>query len=489
MKKITLILLILLLFTFIGTICKAELANNQFIATMQIDNPVITINGEEIEIDSNKNISPTILSNRTFIPIRSFIENIGGEVNWNNETKKMILTFNNNEISFTVNSNTAYINNSPLNIDTPPIIIDSRIFLPLRFISEGFGFKVNWESDNQIITITNIDTNNKTTDETTEENYITLDDTEIQLENGLSAVSYEGNYMFDEFIAQGGAASDSELADFMQNTLLKNITNINFNTEGFGCSTLSVKSPENELLFGRNFDWSYCDGLIVKSTPLNGYSSISTVNLDFIKIAYKAFNQLPQNLKTIIALYAPLDGMNEKGLCVAVNMIQDNDSINQDTEKPDITTTTVIRLILDKAANVDEAVNLLKQYDMHSSMGLMVHFALTDAGGKSVVVEYVNNEMIVTETPIVTNFYISEGSKNGIGTSQSHKRYEILSNTLSEKPEMSITDVKNALDSVSKNNFGEYESTEWSIVYNQNNGEVQYYHRENYDNVYKFKLW
>ena len=39
--------------------------------------------------------------------------------------------------------------------------------------------------------------------------------------------------------------------------------------------------------------------------------------------------------------------MNEKGLAVSVNMIQDSEDINQDTAKPDITTTTAIRLLLD----------------------------------------------------------------------------------------------------------------------------------------------
>ena len=44
------------------------------------------------------------------------------------------------------------------------------------------------------------------------------------------------------------------------------------------------------------------------------------------------------------------------------------------------------------------------------------------------------------------------------------------------------------LDSVSKDNFGEFESTEWSIVFNQSNGEVRYYHRENYQQGYVFYI-
>lgn len=64
---------------------------------------------------------------------------------------------------------------------------------------------------------------------------------------------------------------------------------------------------------------------------------------------------------------------------------------------------------------------------------MMIHFALADAGGRSVAVEYIDNEMTVTETPVVTNFYLTEGEKHGIGTSQSHDRYESLMERLEEK--------------------------------------------------------
>lgn len=211
--------------------------------------------------------------------------------------------------------------------------------------------------------------------------------------------------------------------------------------------------------------------------------------MDFIRSGYGGnLAGLPENIRTALALYAPLDGMNEKGLAVSVNMIQDSESINQDSGKPDITTTTAIRLLLNKAADVEEAVALLKQYDMHSSMDIMVHFALADKSGRSVVAEYVLNEMIVTDTPAVTNFYLAEGDKQGIGTAQSHTRYDILMRQLSEAATMNMEQVRDALDSVSKDNFGEFESTEWSIVFNLNKKTASYYHRENYGSSYNFQI-
>lgn len=307
---------------------------------------------------------------------------------------------------------------------------------------------------------------------------------EIQeLEDGLSVVRYEGNYGFSEFLEQGGANGDAEVAAYLMDSISAGGLNILFGGNPFGCSTLSVENENGGYLFGRNFDWNSCDALIVSARPEEGYASVSTVNRDFISASGVDISSLPDNVQAIVALYAPLDGMNEQGLAISVNMIQDSASIDQDTNKPDITTTTAVRLLLDQAATVEEAVELLSQYDLHASMNMMIHFALADAQGNSVVVEYIENEMHVTPTSVITNFYLTEGEKYGIGTEQSHERYEILMERISNQESMTENEVREALDSVSKDNFGqEFESTEWSIVMNQETKELTYFHRENYEN-------
>lgn len=307
------------------------------------------------------------------------------------------------------------------------------------------------------------------------------------LESGFSSASFSGDDGFEVFLSQGGASSDANVTQFLASKLLADVS-VSGNT--FGCSTLTVSSPDGHQLFGRNFDWQSCDALVVTSKPSQGYASISTVNLGFISQAGGGLGQmLTQNdVRVLAALYAPLDGMNEKGLAISVNMIQDAATISQNTDKPDLTTTTAVRLLLNKAASVDEALTLLQQYDLHASMGMMIHFALADTTGRGVVVEYINNEMVVTETQVVTNFYLSEGNKHGIGTQQSHERYDILMRALEDQSTMTMEDVRDALDSVSKDNFNEFESTEWSIVFDLSSGEAHYYHRENYENRYTFSI-
>ena len=336
----------------------------------------------------------------------------------------------------------------------------------------------------------NVDMENASTDRIDAiNNYISMTSEITQLESGFSVVRYDGDYAFDLFLEQGGASSDQDVLQFLTANMFKRNAGLQMSGEAFGCSTISVANVDGGYLFGRNFDWQSCDALVIAAYPEEGYASIATVNLGFIKqgAGFAAYF-LTDEMMSIAALYAPLDGMNEKGLCVSVNMIQDNATIQQNTDKPDITTTTAIRLMLDKAANVEEALVLLEQYDLHASMNYMIHFAIADNSGNSVAVEYVNNELIVTETPILTNFYLAESEKQGIGTQQSHTRFDILTETLEDNSSMTALQVRDALDSVSKDNFGEFESTEWSVVFDQSALTAVYYHRENYEVGYSFEL-
>ncbi len=303
-----------------------------------------------------------------------------------------------------------------------------------------------------------------------------------ELEPGLSAATFSGDDGFSDFLSQGGADADKKVAGFLSERLNAALS---MTGNPFGCSAFVAKTPDGGAVFGRNFDWYNCEALVLTARPANAYASISTVNLDFLQMAA---GKLEGNAQVYAALYAPLDGMNEKGLAVSVNMIQDSGAFDQDNGKPDLTTTTAVRLLLNQAATVDEAVELLGQYDLHASFGMTVHFAIADNTGRCVAVEYVGNEMVVTESPVVTNFYLAEGPKHGIGTRQSHTRYQTLMDALAENPTMSMDAVRDALKSVGKQNFHDGETTEWSAVFNLQSGEAQYCHRENYETHYDFSL-
>ena len=137
-----------------------------------------------------------------------------------------------------------------------------------------------------------------------------------------------------------------------------------------------------------------------------------------------------------ISLFAILAGCgNNSGLTYTTGSSSESaDMENTSTDKSDTEYSYITA--------TSEALTLLKQYDLHASMNYMVHFAIADSEGNSVAVEYIDDEMIAIDTPVLTNFYLAEGEKNDIGTEQSHTRFEILTKTLEENSDMTIPEVR-----------------------------------------------
>ena len=314
-----------------------------------------------------------------------------------------------------------------------------------------------------------------------------------KLENGLYSMEFAGDYGFDEFLAEGGAVSDSDVARYLTSFLSHGFYRMDskVKTGSFGCSTVYTRDERGVYFFGRNYDWDECRAMIVHTRPKNGYESVSTCCLDFLGFGedYTPDGSMMERMQSIAAIYAPLDGMNDRGLVVADLTAGDNEETHQQTGKINLTTTTAIRLLLDKAANVDEAVALLKQYDMNSSIGISHHLSIADANGKSVVVEYVNGEMLVTETKVVTNHYLAGCEKRGAGSEQSHQRYDTLAAYTGPAGEQEVRDL---LESVSQKNYpqtdGSYEKTMWSIVYCPEGRCADFYFKENYRQSYILML-
>lgn len=307
-----------------------------------------------------------------------------------------------------------------------------------------------------------------------------------KVDEGLYTMEYEGDYGFDAFLEQGGASTDAEMGEYITEFLTHGLIKADSKEieKNFGCSTLSVKNSEGAAMLGRNYDWDKCDAMIVHTKPNNGYESVSTCCLNFLGFDSDWKPEGMQNkFMSLAAVYVPLDGINEKGLCIADLMAGDDEQTHQDTEKTDLTVTAAIRLVLDKAATVDEAVALLKKYDMNSSIGKAHHFAITDATGRSVVVEYVDNEMVTTETYVVTNHYLSKGEKYGIGNEESHNRFETLTQIRKDANGlMTAQELCNSMESVS------YNTTQWTIVYDTKTLTADYYWQRQFNKPYRYVL-
>lgn len=86
----------------------------------------------------------------------------------------------------------------------------------------------------------------------------------------------------------------------------------------FGCSAFSVKDTDNNNLMGRNYDFKNdSSAMLVYSTPKDGYKSVAFAALDNIS-ANTADASLKSRLACLTAPFVCLDGMNEKGVSIAV---------------------------------------------------------------------------------------------------------------------------------------------------------------------------
>lgn len=109
----------------------------------------LIVNGNKLTLD----VEPTIVEQRTLVPLRAIFESLGAEVSWDQNTATATATKDETTISIAVGNKTAYINGAPTELDVPAKIIDGRTLVPVRFISESLGAKVYWLQDAQTVRV------------------------------------------------------------------------------------------------------------------------------------------------------------------------------------------------------------------------------------------------------------------------------------------------------------------------------------------------
>ena len=299
----------------------------------------------------------------------------------------------------------------------------------------------------------------------------------VRAVDGQEKVYYmevDSDYHFEEFLEAGGASSDGEVSAFLTNCISNGFYQVDVTSEGPACSVISAMDDNGGHVWGRNFDWDGSIPIIVKCVPEDGYASVATCDFKNVTNSPETVPESFLNrMLAIASIYVPMDGVNEMGLCVADLEVNEGGMREVDTDKPDLTVTTAIRLLLNRAATVEEAVELLGQYDIHASAGLSHHLAISDATGASVSVEFVDGEMVVVETDCVTNFNLANGD-TAAGGESAKERYELLCAVRQEKGGiMAADEIRTALEQVCKTE-GEWR-TQWSVVYRQDSQTVDYY--------------
>ena len=213
-------------------------------------------------------------------------------------------------------------------------------------------------------------------------------------DGAVYAMQVKGGFYLDEFVEQGGVKSDDELIAFVTGNITRGLLNIGISAPEIGCSSFTAATKEGDALFARNYDLSKTNTMLVFTEGGEGrHATISTVDLKFLGIDVdRGLESLMDRITCLAAPYAPLAGVNDAGVSCGIYMTYQGGeatvATDQNTDKPDFTSTTLLRLILDYAGSVEEAVEIASSYDLHDSAQTSYHYMVADSTGRSAVLEW-----------------------------------------------------------------------------------------------------
>jgi uncharacterized secreted protein with C-terminal beta-propeller domain len=114
------------------------------------DSVTVYVDNEKVDFD----VDPFIEEGRTLVPLRGVFEKLGAVVDWNKTIQEVVIKDDNNEIQMLLSKNKVMVNGEIKDIDVATMMINSRTFAPLRFISENLGHDVRWDAVTNSVYIT-----------------------------------------------------------------------------------------------------------------------------------------------------------------------------------------------------------------------------------------------------------------------------------------------------------------------------------------------
>jgi hypothetical protein len=255
----------------------------------------------------------------------------------------------------------------------------------------------------------------------------------------------------------------------------------------WACSLFAAFADTKNMYFGRNFDWEFSPALLLFTDPPDGYASVSMVDIAYLGFSdeqVRSLTDLPLiDLKPLLrAPNWPFDGMNEHGVAIGMAAVPPGD-MRPDPKKETIGSLQIMRQILDKAANVDQAITILDSFNIDFGAGPALHYLIADSSGEAFLVEFYAGQihLIPTENPWhqATNFLFSS-----VDDPQGQcRRYDTISNELlREGGRLIPNSALELLSSVSQIN------TQWSILYHMVSGKIEVVMGKRFNQPYQLQL-
>lgn len=98
-------------------------------------------------------VSPQLIEGRVLVPLRVITESLGAKVDWENSTKTAKIKALDKVLKLQINQKLSYVNDKPIELDVPPQMVASRTMVPLRFIGEQMDAEVSWFNAEKTVVI------------------------------------------------------------------------------------------------------------------------------------------------------------------------------------------------------------------------------------------------------------------------------------------------------------------------------------------------
>ena len=280
----------------------------------------------------------------------------------------------------------------------------------------------------------------------------------------------------------------------------------------FNCTSFqAAKADGKGFWFGRNYDYFKNPTMVTVSYPKKGYASIACSDMSHFGYSLEKLpTSFISKLSCLASIYAPVDGMNERGLCTSI-MALPRQASQQDTPKHDVGSTIIMRLWLDRCATVSEALALLETVDVRhdAAVGSGYHYMVADASGDCAIVEFDprdgwktmilrkeegENSLLVTNN-LLSSKYRTDEPDPAVGNvhSMSWWRYETAKAYLDAHDGiLTLEEAQECLAQVHWENLvwenGTVEDTQFSNVYDQQGGQLALRNWNDYGNTVYFRL-
>ena len=336
----------------------------------------------------------------------------------------------------------------------------------------------------------------------------------------LYQMEFKAAYDLDDVIAKE-VDTNAELLDYIVGRIGKGLPikmkSAQVADESGELSTINctsfqaARSEGTGFRYGRNYDYFKNPTMVTLSRPKKGYASIAVSDMSHYGFSLeKVPDSFVKKVNCLASIYAPLDGVNEKGLCTSI-MALPKQASQQESERPDVGTTMIMRLWLDRCATVQEALDLAATLDIRhdATVGSGYHYMIADANGDCAVLEFDKEDgwksMVVRKAPgeksmLVTNHLLSEKYYTtepdpavGNPHSRSWWRYETAAAYLKEHGgTLSLEEAQECLAKVHWKDLmwenGTVEDTQYSAVYDQQELTLDLRNWNDYDTTLHFAL-